>query len=139
MTPNTQNNTKLNKNDQTNKNTKGPLGDLLQRRAAERTADLKPPHRYVPWVTVNGVPLLSADASLERFICVAYDEADRPQACLELKDDDDEEEDDEEEGGGGDDEADAQAAVDDDAGALNNGGGAWRAAAALRSWLALAL
>jgi len=37
---------------------RGPLGDWLQSRAAQRTADLKPAHQWVPWLVVNGVPLL---------------------------------------------------------------------------------
>lgn len=51
----------------------GPLADDLQRQAAEETGSLKPPHSYVPWVTVNGIPLGGTyDQTLQIFICAAY-------------------------------------------------------------------
>jgi interferon gamma-inducible protein 30 len=42
---------------------------MLQQLAAQRTASLKPPHRWVPWVTVNGIPLLDDVDSIQRYIC----------------------------------------------------------------------
>lgn len=42
----------------------GQLGDSLQRLAAQRTASLKPAHQYVPWVVVNGIPLLDDDENV---------------------------------------------------------------------------
>eukprot|EP00882_Tetradesmus_deserticola_P014285 GHRQ01015183.1.p1 GENE.GHRQ01015183.1~~GHRQ01015183.1.p1 ORF type:complete len:245 (+),score=120.84 GHRQ01015183.1:167-901(+) len=65
----------------------GPLGATLQQLAAQRTASLKPPHRWVPWITVNGIPLLDDVDNIQRYICtVVYHTAsvrDRPKACLE--------------------------------------------------------
>ena len=33
----------------------GPLGNALEHEMAEKTNALKPPHQYVPWVTLYGV------------------------------------------------------------------------------------
>ena len=38
-------------------------------------------HRYVPWVTVNGVPLGSDLDALWHYVCMALHPARRPQAC----------------------------------------------------------
>jgi interferon gamma-inducible protein 30 len=59
----------------------GPQGDALERAAAEETAALCPPHRWVPWVVVNGIPLGEDLDSLWRYICVAYT-GQRPEACF---------------------------------------------------------
>lgn len=67
----------------------GELGNALQRLAAQRTDSLKPAHRWVPWVVVNGVPLLDDNENLQTFICVAYTGRDRPKACLDIPEDDD--------------------------------------------------
>jgi interferon gamma-inducible protein 30 len=58
----------------------GRQGDALERAAAEETAALRPPHRWVPWVVVNGIPLGEDLDSLWRYICVAY-AGQRPAAC----------------------------------------------------------
>lgn len=51
----------------------GALGDDLQRQAAQETGSLRPPHSYVPWVTVNGIPIGGAhEQTLQIFICAAY-------------------------------------------------------------------
>ena len=42
----------------------GQLGDSLQRLAAQRTGSLKPAHKWVPWVVVNGTPLLEDDENV---------------------------------------------------------------------------
>lgn len=60
----------------------GELGTSLQRLAAQRTAGLKPAHQYVPWVVVNGIPLLEDDENILRYICVAYTGRDR---CVLLR------------------------------------------------------
>eukprot|EP00879_Flechtneria_rotunda_P006169 GHRR01006486.1.p1 GENE.GHRR01006486.1~~GHRR01006486.1.p1 ORF type:complete len:283 (+),score=59.25 GHRR01006486.1:368-1216(+) len=62
----------------------GEQGNTLQRLAAQRTASLKPPHQYVPWVVVNGIPLLNDDTNIIRYICVAYTGRDRPSVCLDV-------------------------------------------------------
>ena len=51
----------------------GALADDLQRQAAHATGSLRPPHSYVPWVTVNGIPIGGAyEQTLQVFICAAY-------------------------------------------------------------------
>lgn len=34
--------------------TDGKLGTMLQMEAYNKTAMLNPPHRYTPWITING-------------------------------------------------------------------------------------
>lgn len=43
----------------------GPQGDALEAAAAAATAALRPPHTYVPWVVVEGVPLGELDDKLK--------------------------------------------------------------------------
>ncbi|KAJ7531198.1 hypothetical protein O6H91_14G036000 [Diphasiastrum complanatum] len=50
----------------------GPLGDKLERRFADETFSLKPPHQYVPWVLVNGTPLYDDYESVETYVCQVY-------------------------------------------------------------------
>ena len=50
----------------------GALGDNLQKQAADETGSLRPPHSYVPWITLNGVALGGAFEHLQIFICAAY-------------------------------------------------------------------
>jgi interferon gamma-inducible protein 30 len=57
-------------------------GAALERAAEAETAAVVPQHRYVPWVTVNGVPLGTLDDRLALFVCVAY-LGRRPDACYE--------------------------------------------------------
>ena len=59
----------------------GELGSSLVRSAAVETAQLDPPHTYVPWVVVNGVALGDAYPYLRSFICVALGSGDKPRAC----------------------------------------------------------
>eukprot|EP00877_Chromochloris_zofingiensis_P010529 jgi/Chrzof1/572/Cz01g20255.t1 len=63
---------------------KGRLGDDLQRRAWEQTESLKPPHLFVPWVVVNGIPLAYDYENVQKYICAAYYGFDRPDVCLEV-------------------------------------------------------
>ena len=50
----------------------GAMADELQKKAADETASLRPPHSYVPWITVNGIALGGAFEQLQIFICAAY-------------------------------------------------------------------
>lgn len=59
----------------------GAQGDELEREAAQETAALDPPHTYVPWVTVQGIPLGGAFEDVRRYICVAFT-GKRPQGCF---------------------------------------------------------
>ena len=49
----------------------GAKGDALERAASDRTNGLVPKHTYVPWLVVEGVPLLDGYEHLQKFICVA--------------------------------------------------------------------
>lgn len=61
----------------------GERGDALERAAADATNALVPKHQFVPWVTVNGIPLLDDYANLKTYICVALEEYSRPDVCYE--------------------------------------------------------
>ncbi len=50
----------------------GQMAVELQTKAAEETASLKPAHTYVPWVTVNGIPVGGAFEQLQTFVCASY-------------------------------------------------------------------
>ncbi|KAI3870273.1 hypothetical protein MKX03_029662 [Papaver bracteatum] len=50
---------------------------------ANLTAALNPPHEYVPWVTVNEVPIRMDIENLMKYICKAY-KGTTPKACQEL-------------------------------------------------------
>ena len=50
----------------------GDLGDKLQQQAANETAGLIPQHSYVPWITVDGIPIGGAYEQLQTFVCVNY-------------------------------------------------------------------
>ena len=43
----------------------------MERKPAAETGALHPPHTYVPWLVVNGVPLGEDDTNLYKYICVA--------------------------------------------------------------------
>lgn len=58
-------------------------GEKLVLQYAEQTNSLQPPHRYVPWVVVNGQPLYEDYEDVEAYICKAY-EGELPNACAEL-------------------------------------------------------
>ena len=60
----------------------GQLGDQLQQQAANETASLKPAHSYVPWVTVDGIPIGGAYEQLQTFICADY-KGQRLVACFQ--------------------------------------------------------
>ncbi|GAB4834005.1 hypothetical protein Ancab_032257 [Ancistrocladus abbreviatus] len=60
---------------------KGPLGFLLELLCAKRTAGLKPPHEFVPWVVVNDLPLKENYEDFVSYICNAYKGRNPPKAC----------------------------------------------------------
>lgn len=62
----------------------GSMGRKLERELGLKTARLKPPHRWVPWLTVNGVPLWDDNENLEQYICAAY-QGKRPDRCFRSK------------------------------------------------------
>ena len=49
----------------------GSLGDELEAAAANKTAELYPAHQYVPWVTINSIPLRENYGNVRQFICAA--------------------------------------------------------------------
>ncbi|KAL2632704.1 hypothetical protein R1flu_004183 [Riccia fluitans] len=58
----------------------GQEGDKIVRANGAETDSLKPPHKYVPWVVVNGTPLYEDYEDVEKFVCEAYKGA-KPVAC----------------------------------------------------------
>ncbi|XP_002965810.2 gamma-interferon-inducible lysosomal thiol reductase [Selaginella moellendorffii] len=59
----------------------GPTGLLLEKGYAKITGELDPPHRYVPWVVVNGNPLYEDYGDIEKYVCDAYKGDHKPQLC----------------------------------------------------------
>ncbi|GJN31177.1 hypothetical protein PR202_gb19541 [Eleusine coracana subsp. coracana] len=51
---------------------KSERGHKLELKYANLTDALVPPHRYVPWVVVDGQPLLEDYENFEAYICKAY-------------------------------------------------------------------
>lgn len=58
-------------------------GEKLELQYATQTDSLQPPHRYVPWVVVNGQPLYEDFEDVEAYICKAY-KGELPKACAKL-------------------------------------------------------
>ncbi|KAH9508278.1 Gamma-interferon-inducible lysosomal thiol reductase [Bulinus truncatus] len=63
------------------------IGNRLEHEMAAQTEALKPPHQYVPWVTLNGVHTedieKAAEEDLVKLICDTY-KGTKPPACDEL-------------------------------------------------------
>ncbi|KNA08335.1 hypothetical protein SOVF_163510 [Spinacia oleracea] len=59
---------------------KGEYGKKLQLKYGALTAALEPPHQYVPWVVVDGEPLLEDYENFVSYICKAY-QGTPPSAC----------------------------------------------------------
>ncbi|KAL0390101.1 UNVERIFIED_CONTAM: Cinnamoyl-CoA reductase 1 [Sesamum calycinum] len=55
----------------------------LELQYAAETNALDPPHRYVPWVVVDGQPLYDDYRDFVSYICKAYKGTDPPSACAE--------------------------------------------------------
>ncbi|KAI5603951.1 hypothetical protein POPTR_001G281004v4 [Populus trichocarpa] len=58
----------------------GGYGDELEKYATETNA-LQPPHKYVPWVVVDGQPLYEDYEDFITYICKAYKGTATPKAC----------------------------------------------------------
>ncbi|WOL16304.1 gamma-interferon-inducible lysosomal thiol reductase [Canna indica] len=58
-------------------------GKELELQYAAKTGSLRPPHKYVPWVVVNGAPLFEDYMNFESYICRAYS-GEPPEACSKL-------------------------------------------------------
>ncbi|XP_010264556.1 PREDICTED: gamma-interferon-inducible lysosomal thiol reductase isoform X2 [Nelumbo nucifera] len=56
--------------------------DLLELRYAAETDALQPPHKYVPWVVVDGQPLYEDYENYITYVCKAYKGSAVPKACL---------------------------------------------------------
>ncbi|KAI3866312.1 hypothetical protein MKW98_007967 [Papaver atlanticum] len=56
------------------------LGQQLELGYAKATGALNPPHKYVPWVTVNDVPLYDDYRNFQTYVCNAY-QGTKPTAC----------------------------------------------------------
>ncbi|KAL0369651.1 UNVERIFIED_CONTAM: Gamma-interferon-inducible lysosomal thiol reductase [Sesamum angustifolium] len=61
----------------------GERGRELELQYAAETNALDPPHRYVPWVVVDGQPLYDDYRDFVSYICKAYKGNDPPSACAE--------------------------------------------------------
>ncbi|KAL2239433.1 gamma-interferon-inducible lysosomal thiol reductase isoform X1 [Sesamum indicum] len=61
----------------------GERGRELELKYAAETNALDPPHRYVPWVVVDGQPLYDDYRDFISYICKAYKGTDPPSACTE--------------------------------------------------------
>ncbi|KAL3531660.1 hypothetical protein ACH5RR_005181 [Cinchona calisaya] len=57
------------------------LAVKLEQGYADETAHLNPPHRFVPWVLVNNLPLQEDYQNFVAYICKAYRGTVTPQAC----------------------------------------------------------
>ncbi|XWS53375.1 hypothetical protein CRYUN_Cryun11dG0152200 [Craigia yunnanensis] len=60
------------------------LGQKLELQYAAETNALEPPHKYVPWVVVDGQPLYEDYENYLSYVCKAYKGAALPKACSEL-------------------------------------------------------
>ncbi|TVU47417.1 hypothetical protein EJB05_07018 [Eragrostis curvula] len=59
---------------------KSEQGHQLELKYANQTDALVPPHRYVPWVVVDGQPLLEDYENFQAYICKAY-KGTPPKVC----------------------------------------------------------
>ncbi|KAJ0027591.1 hypothetical protein Pint_34936 [Pistacia integerrima] len=56
-------------------------GKLLEQKYATETAQLNPPHRFVPWVVVNDQSLQEDYMNFISYLCRAYKGTQVPEAC----------------------------------------------------------
>jgi interferon gamma-inducible protein 30 len=59
-------------------------GTQLELKYAAETNELQPPHKYVPWIVVDGQPLYEDYENFISYICKAYKGAATPTACGKL-------------------------------------------------------
>ncbi|CAK7343812.1 unnamed protein product [Dovyalis caffra] len=59
-------------------------GEGLERKYAAETAQLNPPHRFVPWVVVDNQPLQEDFENFVSYVCKAYKGTEMPEACKSL-------------------------------------------------------
>jgi len=61
----------------------GKEGNMLEHEIAVATDSLNPPHKWTPWVVMNGKPLSDhqLDLSLTKLVCDAYTGSNKPAAC----------------------------------------------------------
>ncbi|CAL5353190.1 hypothetical protein CsSME_00041195 [Camellia sinensis var. sinensis] len=59
-------------------------GKELELQYAAETNTLQPPHEYVPWVVVDGVPLYEDYENFISYICKGYKGTALPQSCVDL-------------------------------------------------------
>ncbi|AES69589.1 putative gamma interferon inducible lysosomal thiol reductase GILT [Medicago truncatula] len=58
-------------------------GNELELKYADETNALQPPHKYVPWVVVDGEPLYEDYENFLTYICKAYQGTDAPKSCTQ--------------------------------------------------------
>ncbi|KAL5709787.1 hypothetical protein ACHQM5_020432 [Ranunculus cassubicifolius] len=63
---------------------KGGLGKQFEMEYAKQTNSINPPHRYVPWVTVNGQPLYDDYENFTSYVCKAYKGSVVPKGCKDV-------------------------------------------------------
>ncbi|XP_022766243.1 gamma-interferon-inducible lysosomal thiol reductase-like [Durio zibethinus] len=63
---------------------KSGYGNVLEKQYAAETTQLNPPHKFVPWVLVNGQPLQEDFKNFASYVCKAYQGERVPEACQSL-------------------------------------------------------
>ncbi|XVF55040.1 hypothetical protein PTKIN_Ptkin06aG0004600 [Pterospermum kingtungense] len=58
-------------------------GNKLELQYANETANLHPPHVFVPWVVVNNQPIRDDFKNFVKYVCQAYKGGQLPKACKE--------------------------------------------------------
>ncbi|XP_023875794.2 gamma-interferon-responsive lysosomal thiol protein isoform X2 [Quercus suber] len=58
-------------------------GNVIEQKYAKETAQLNPPHRFVPWVVVNNQPIQEDYGNFVAYICKAY-KGPKPEACRSI-------------------------------------------------------
>jgi interferon gamma-inducible protein 30 len=65
------------------------LGNKIQHFNAYKTEQLNPPHKYVPWITLNDEHTEEIEQNalddLVKLICETYSGSDKPSICFNYK------------------------------------------------------